>query len=151
MTEFFNLPVVGWRECLDLPELGIKSIKVKVDTGAKTSALHAFSIHPFYENGEQWVHFKVHPYPKDRHTTIITQARLIDHRTIRSSVGHEQLRPVIQTMVNLGTESWPIQITLTNRDVMGYRMLLGRQAIENRFLVHPSRSFLQSKNLSFNH
>ncbi len=139
-----QLPIIGWREWLDLPELGIKQIKAKIDTGARSSALHAFEVHPFQQQGEEWVRFKVHPYQRDSHSTVIAQAKLIEHRHVRNSGGHAQLRPVIQTMINLGQEHWPIELTLTNRDVMGFRMLLGRQAIRHRFWVDPAHSYVQS-------
>lgn len=140
-----QLPMIGWREWLNLPDLGIEYIKAKIDTGARSSALHAFDVHPFQHQGEDWVKFKVHPYQRESHSTIVTQAKLMEHRHIRNSGGHTQLRPVIQTMIDLGGEHWLIELTLTNRDVMGFRMLLGRQAIRRRFWVDPARSYLQSK------
>lgn len=136
--------IIGWRETLDLPELGIEGIKAKIDTGARSSALHAFDIHIVERNGTSKVHFQVHPYQKDTKQTIMAEADLIDHRQVKSSTGHAQFRPVIQTTVQLGGQLWSIELTLTNRDVMGFRMLLGRQAIRRRFLVDPGKSFLQS-------
>jgi hypothetical protein len=94
--------IIGWREWLMLPQLNIDQIKVKIDTGAKTSSLHAFDIHIFETQGKPKVRFKVHPYQKETKHTIIAEADLIDKRYIRSSSGHLQLRPVIQTMVQLG-------------------------------------------------
>ncbi len=136
--------IIGWRETLDLPELGIQRIKAKIDTGARSSALHAFDVHIIERNGTSKVRFKVHPYQKDTKQTIIAEADLIDRREVKSSTGHAQLRPVIQTTVQLGEQLLSIELTLTNRDVMGFRMLLGRQAIRKRFLVDPGKSFLQS-------
>jgi hypothetical protein len=136
--------IIGWREWLMLPQLNIDQIKVKIDTGAKTSSLHAFDIHIFETQGKAKVSFKVHPYQRETKHTIIAEADLIEKRYIRSSTGHLQLRPVIQTMVQLGEQKWLIDVTLTNRDVMGFRMLLGRQAIKKRFLVNPNKSFLLS-------
>lgn len=138
------LLIIGWRETLCLPELGIEEVKAKIDTGARSSALHAFDVHIIESNGASKVRFKVHPYQKDTKQTIIAEADLIDRREVKSSTGHAQLRPVIETTVRLGDRLWPIELTLTNRDVMGFRMLLGRQAIRKRFLVDAGKSFLQS-------
>ncbi|HAC62532.1 MAG TPA: ATP-dependent zinc protease [Cyanothece sp. UBA12306] len=140
-----QLLIIGWRERIALPELGIEEIKVKIDTGARSSALHALDIEMFTEAQKQMVRFKVHPYQRDTNQTIITQAELSEHRKVRSSTGHDQLRPVIKTMVQLGGQQWPIELTLTNRDVMGFRMLLGRQAIRGRFMVDSRKSFLASR------
>jgi hypothetical protein len=140
-----ELPLIGWREILHLPDLNIKHIKAKIDTGARSSALHAFDLHFFEENKQKKIGFKVHPYQRDSHTTVQTEAILLDHRQVKNSGGHAQIRPVIQTMVHLGEFTWPIELTLTNRDVMGFRMLLGRQAVRQRFLVHPGHSFIQSQ------
>lgn len=136
---------IGWREIITLPELGIPIIKAKIDTGARSSALHAFAIEYFKKNGKDRVAFKVHPYQRDTHQTIAAEADLLDYRLVRNSGGHTQLRAAIETVVEIGETRWPIELTLTNRDVMGFRMLLGRQAIRKMFLVDPSRSFIQSK------
>lgn len=125
-----------------MPELGITQIKAKIDTGARSSALHAFAIKTFEQNGKAMVCFKVHPYQRDTHRSAIAQAELIDWREVRNSGGHTQLRPVIATTVELGNYTFPIELTLTNRDVMGFRMLLGRQAVRKRFLVDAGKSFL---------
>lgn len=140
-----QLPVIGWREYIALPELGIPEVKVKIDTGARTSALHAFDIETFHGYGKIMVRFKVHPYQRDTDQTLLAQAELIDQRQIRNSGGHAQWRPVIQTTVELGEFAFAIELTLTNRDNMGFRMLLGRQAIRRRFLVDAGRSFLQTR------
>lgn len=137
-------PVIGWREWLALPELGLSDIKVKVDTGARSSALHAFDLHWFERDGCTWVRFKVHPRQRDPHHTITAAAALHDERLVRNSGGEAQKRPVIRTHVVLGQQCWPIELTLTNRDVMGFRMLLGREAIRGRFLVDPGGSYLMS-------
>jgi hypothetical protein len=146
MTKKIKHPplVIGWREWLILPELNIQEIKAKIDTGARTSCLHAFDIHIFEQQGNSKVRFKVHPLQKETKHTIIAEADLLETRHIRSSTGHIQLRPVIQTLVELNGEKWLIDLTLTNRDVMGFRMLLGRQALKKRFLVDPNKSFLLS-------
>ena len=139
-----DLAVMGWREWLSLPELGIARIKAKVDTGARTSALHAFDLEPFDADGESWMRFRVHPIQRDRETTVTAQGRLVDEREVRSSSGKATLRPVVRTLVTLGEHRWPIELTLVRRDLMGFRMLLGRQAVRNRFLVDPGRSYLLS-------
>ncbi len=139
-----ELPIIGWREELALPELGISLVKAKIDTGARSSALHAFDIQIFEGNGIQMVRFKVHPYQRDTHRTVMAEAELVDQREVRNSGGQTQLRPVIQTPVELNGYTFLIELTLTNRDVMGFRMLLGRQAVRKRFLVDASRSFLYS-------
>lgn len=138
------LSIIGWRERVALPNLGISQIKAKIDTGARSSALHAFDVETFSRDGKTRVRFKVHPYQRDNHRTVCAEAELIDQRQVRNSGGHAQLRPVIQTMVELNGERWLIELTLTNRDVMGFRMLLGRQAVRKRFLVDAGRSFVQS-------
>ena len=139
-----KLAIIGWREQLCLPELGIGEIKAKIDTGARSSALHAFNIETFQWDGKEMVRFKVHPYQRNSHQTVLAEAQLLGKRRVRSSGGHLQLRPVIETIVELGGEQWSIELTLTNRDVMGFRMLLGREAVRQRFLVAPGKSFLQS-------
>jgi hypothetical protein len=139
-----QLSVIGWREQLALPDLGITEVKAKIDTGARSSALHAFDVEIFECDGKPMVRFKVHPYQRDAHRTVTAEAELLDQRQVRNSGGQVQVRPVIQTPVELGGDRWLIELTLTNRDVMGFRMLLGRQALRGRFLVDVSRSFLYS-------
>ncbi|WP_008309832.1 ATP-dependent zinc protease [Leptolyngbya sp. PCC 6406] len=134
--------VMGWREWLALPALGISEVKVKVDTGARSSALHAFDIHRFDRSGVAMVRFKVHPLQRNTSHTITAETPVLDERWVRSSSGQSQSRPVIQTLVKVGEQSWPIELTLTNRDAMGFRMLLGREAVRHRFLVDPGRSYL---------
>ncbi|ASC69202.1 putative alpha-L-glutamate ligase [Halomicronema hongdechloris C2206] len=138
------MPTIGWREWLSLPELGVPGLKAKIDTGARSSALHAFDVEQIERQGIVRVRFKIHPLQRSTTEVITAEADLVDQRTVRSSVGHEQLRPVIHTLVELGEWRWSIELTLTNRDVMGFRMLLGRQAMRQRFLVDPGRSFLHS-------
>ncbi|MFW6198440.1 MAG: ATP-dependent zinc protease [Acidobacteriota bacterium] len=135
-------PVIGWREWIGLPELGIDAIKAKVDTGARSSALHAFDVERFDRDGRPWVRFRVHPVQRDTGVTVDAEAALADERSVRSSVGTAQVRPVIVTPVRLGEDRWPVELTLTNRDVMGFRFLLGRQAIRRRFAVDPGRSYV---------
>ncbi len=137
--------VVGWREWIQLPDLGVPRVKVKVDTGARSSCLHAFNVEVVEEEGRHMVHFDIHPLQDSVVGTVRASAELLEHRVIRSSSGHEELRPVIRTHVALGDYAWPIEVTLTNRDQMGFRMLLGRRAIATRYTVDPAKSYLQSK------
>ncbi|NES72331.1 MAG: ATP-dependent zinc protease [Okeania sp. SIO2D1] len=139
-----QLPLIGWREYLNLPELRVSQIKAKIDTGARSSALHAFEIETFEEAGRQKVRFKIHPLQKDDSQTICAQADILTRREVRNSGGKAELRIFIETIVELGGQRWPVEMTLTNRDVMGFRMLLGRQAVRQRFLVDPGGSYLQS-------
>lgn len=135
-------PTIGWREWVSLPGLGIKRVKAKVDTGARSSSLHAFDVEVLPRGR---VEFKVHPIQDDSKTTIVCQAPLHDQRLVRSSDGRAQLRPVIRVEMEALGEIWEIDVTLTSRDLMGFRMLLGREAIRGRFLVDPGRSFLLKK------
>ena len=137
---------IGWREWVSLPELGIDRLKAKVDTGARTSALHAFSVEPFQKpDGTDWVRFGVHPRQRSNATEIFCEAPIIDRRTVRDSGGHQEERFVISTTVVLGPESLTAEITLTARDDMLFRMLLGRTSIRNRFVVDSSRSYAIGK------
>lgn len=140
-----QLPLLGWREWVMLPEFGITSIKAKVDTGARSSSIHAINIEQFEVDGIAKVRFQIAPIQHDDSQLIQTEAKLLCQRTVTDSGGHQEKRPVVLTTVTLGGATWPIELTLTNRDVMGFRMLLGRQAIRDRFLVHPGHSFLHAQ------
>ncbi len=136
-------PLLGWREWVGLPELGIDQIKAKVDTGARSSCLHAFDVRVVTEADQPWVYFTVHPVQDQAEPAVAAKARLLEYRLVRSSSGHAESRPVIETSVHVGGRTWTIELTLTNRDEMGFRMLLGRSAISKRFWIDPSKSFLQ--------
>jgi hypothetical protein len=140
-----SLLTVGWREWISLPELGLPAIKAKVDTGAKTSALHAFQVDPFQRSGKDFVRFQMHPLQNDSSLVVECEAPLLDQRQVTDSGGHKEMRYVIETRLQLADLEMPIQLTLTNRDSMRFRMLLGRQAMENNILVDPSASFLCGK------
>lgn len=139
-----TLTTIGWREIIALPELNIPEIKAKIDTGARTSALHAFHIQEFYLDDKPMVSFQVHPYQKNSHHTVTAIAELLGYKEVRNSGGNLQNRPVIKTKVEVNGNIWKIEVTLTNRDLMGFRMLLGRQALRGHFIVDPGRSFLLS-------
>jgi hypothetical protein len=134
--------VIGWREWIALPDLEIAAIKVKTDTGARTSAMHADAIERFASRGRTMLTFVVHPLQRDRGHEVRCEAEMIDERLVRSSHGDQQLRPVICTSVEVLGVRWDIEITLTRRDVMGFRMLLGREAMRGHILVDPGRSYL---------
>ncbi|MCA9473420.1 MAG: ATP-dependent zinc protease [Nitrospirales bacterium] len=134
-------PIIGWREWVALPGFGVDRIKAKIDTGARTSALHAFDIHLFQKEGQEWVRFAVHPLQKNDRDSRTCACPVHDVRTVTNSGGGREERIVIKTTLSLGGKAWPIEITLTNRDQMGFRMLLGRTAIRQHYLVHPGKSF----------
>ena len=137
--------IVGWREWVSLDGLGISKIKAKIDTGARTSSLHAVGLRFYTDNGVQYVSFKVHPQQRSAKETIEASSPIHEFRTVRSSNGHQSKRPVIITQVKMGDLAWDIELTLANRDDMGFRMLIGREGIRGRLLVDSGKSYLTSK------
>ncbi|WP_111497429.1 MULTISPECIES: ATP-dependent zinc protease [Marinobacter] len=133
---------LGWREWLALPDLGIERIKAKIDTGARTSCLHTFRMETYTEGEERRVRFWVHPEQNNLHKVIECDAAVLDERLVSDSGGHREQRLVILTSVQVGAVSWPIEMTLTNRDTMRFRMLLGRTAMAGKALVDPQHSYL---------
>jgi ribosomal protein S6--L-glutamate ligase len=137
-----NKVVLGSEEWCSFPDLGIPAIKARVDSGAKTSALHAINIAPFVKNDSNWVKFNINPIQNNVRTIIHCEAPLIDKRVVKSSSGYREQRYVIQTILKLGDQTWDIEMTLTNRDSMGFRMLLGREAMIGRVIVDPEKQYL---------
>ena len=133
--------MLGWREWLALPGLGISRIKAKVDTGAKTSCLHAFFIEPYKHDGVDYVRFGVHPFQKNTEEEIVCEARVHDQREVTDSGGHCEMRYVIVATITIGNNQHDIELTLTNRDSMKFRMLLGRAVLMDNYIVDPSLSY----------
>jgi len=133
---------VGWREWISLPEWGVEHLKAKIDTGARTSAMHAFGLERFEKDGAPWVRFEVHPWQRSAADAMTVEAPLLSERRVKSSSGASDLRPVVRTMITLRGRTLPIEVTLTRRDSMGFRMLIGRQALRRTFVVDPAASYL---------
>ena len=142
-----TLKTLGWREYIGLPKLGVDGIKVKVDTGARTSSLHVSEIKIVKKKDKEIAYFVVHPKQKSAKPEIEAKAEVVEHRKVTSSTGHTSVRPVIITRMTIGDMVRDIELTLVNRDMMGFRMLLGREAIRGEFLVDPGKSFLLSSEL----
>jgi len=140
MTDATRL-LIGWREWVALPRLKLPALKAKVDTGARTSSLHAFKIETYSERGTLKVRFRVHPLQRRSDIVVICEAPVVDHRVVSDSGGHRERRYVIESQLELGGLSWPIEITLANRETMSFRMLLGRSAM-SRLLLDPTQSYL---------
>lgn len=136
--------MLGWREWVALPGLGIDALKCKVDTGARTSALHAFSVEPFEREGRTWVRFGVHPIQDDFETETWCEAPVKDKRVVSDSGGNKTERYFIETELVIGEQRFMIDLSLTSRDSMRFRMLLGRVAMDGRFLVDVSQSYCQT-------
>lgn len=133
---------LGWREWIALPDLGVKRIKAKVDTGARTSCLHTFRTEPYTQDGERRVKFWVHPEQYNLDDAVECDAPVLDERLVTDSGGHQEQRLVISTTVAVGDARWDVEMTLTNRDSMRFRMLLGRTAMAGRSAVYPEHSYL---------
>lgn len=133
--------IVGWREWVSLPALGVDAVKAKLDTGAKTSALHAWGEEVFEIDELPWIRFRAHPFQQDVETEVRCAAPLTDCRLVTNPGGTRERRHVITTMLEIGGKCWPIELTLTNRDAMGFRMLIGREAMRGRLIVDPKASY----------
>ncbi len=136
--------VFGWREWADLPELGLRHIKAKIDTGARTSSLHAFNVETVDVDGQRRVVFDIHPNQRDSETVVRCEADVIDERDVKSSGGHQTRRWVIRTPIRVGDNEWTAEVTLASRDDMKFRMLIGRTAMHGVATVDPSRSYVAS-------
>ena len=140
-----KLPIIGWREWVELPDLGIRHIKAKVDTGARSSSLHASEFKEVERDGVNFIRFKIHPFHRKPGENFEAEAEVLDFREVKSSSGKSTIRPVILTNVVLLGQKWPVELTLADRTEMGFRMLLGREAVRGRFLVDGGRSYFGGK------
>ena len=139
-----DIKVIGWREWVSLPDLDIAQIKIKVDTGLKICSLHASNIEPFEQGGESWVSFDIHPLQADVHHRVACKSPVIGKRSVRDG-GVVEERYIIPVKILLGDDSWESEASLTNRENMLFRMVLGRADIENRYLIDVSSSYLLSE------
>lgn len=137
--------LIGWREWVSLPDLGVDWLKAKIDTGARTSSLHAFGIREFERDGEDWVRFWVKPWQHSQDDAVEVECPVRDRREVRSSSGHAQQRFVVELLIRLYDREVLAEVTLSNRDEMGFRMLIGREALRQGYIVDPARSFLGGK------
>lgn len=133
--------LVGWREWASFPDLRIPQIKAKLDTGAQTSAIHAWNVNPFDVGDQTWVRFELHPQQRGRQDAVECEAQVIDQRRITNSGGQREQRYIIETTIRFGNEMWPIELGLTDRDEMGFRLLIGRAAMRGRLIIDPDSSF----------
>lgn len=140
MSDSNSKVIIGNQEWCAFPELGIPAIKARVDSGAKTSSIHAFNIHRFRRDGVSWVSFEVHPIQNNRRIVIRCERPIVDKRVVKNSSGMSETRYVITSMLKLGEQLWEVELTLANRDSMGFRMLLGREAMNGKLVVDPSVS-----------
>lgn len=136
---------IGWREWVGLPALDTPWIKAKIDTGARSSSLHAFDLERFERDGAPWVRFSVHPWQRSDLDAHSVEVPVVDWRSVRSSSGQTDRRPVIRTGLRIGDSVHDVEVTLARRDEMGFRMLVGREALRRRFLVDPGRSYLSGR------
>lgn len=136
-----GLEIVGWREWVEMPEFLTAPIKVKVDTGARTSALHAHGLELVSVGDGVLARFEILPNQGSAEESTVVETPVLEERLVRSSNGVDELRPVIRTDLTLGPHTWKIELTLSDRELMGFRMLIGRSALRNRFMVDPNRSF----------
>ena len=142
-----DLPIIGWREWLSFPDLGVPGIKAKIDTGARSSALHTHDFEVFEQGGIEMVRFHLHPLKASEDVLLTCEAPVSEYKEVRDSGGHEERRPFILTTVRIGRIEWKISLSLTNRENMKFRMLLGREAVAGRFVVNPGANYLIGKSL----
>jgi hypothetical protein len=134
--------VAGWREWVCLPKAKVRWIKAKLDTGAKSSSIHAFDLETYQRGRREWVRFAIHPWQRSEHEAVIVTSPILDRRVVRSSSGHEEERIAVPMVVRLAGQRLTVEMTLSNRDEMGFRMLLGREALAQGFLIDPARSYV---------
>lgn len=134
--------MAGWREWVSLPDIGVSWVKAKLDTGARTSAIHTWDVEEFDRDGEAWVRFEIHPWQRSSLDPVRAELPLVDRRIVRSSTGHEEERLVVTTSIALLGHTLDAELSLTNRDEMGFRMLVGREAMRGQLLVDPGRSYI---------
>jgi len=139
---------VGWREWTTLPGLGVKAIKAKFDTGARTSSLHTFFIETYNHDGKNMVRFGLHPLQRSKNVEIVCCTEIQDRRIILDSGGKRELRYVIRTTLSIAGLEWPIDVNLTDREDLRFRFLIGREAMEKRLIVDPGRSFTLGRSLA---
>ncbi len=137
--------LVGWREWVSLPELGVPWIKAKLDTGARTSAIHAFDAEEFTQDDDLWVRYTVQPWQGSLEDPLKVESRVIDRREVRSSSGHSEERLVVPMQITLAQQTITVEMTLSRRDEMGFRLLLGREALRQGFAVDPARSYVAGR------
>jgi len=137
--------LIGWREWVAFPEWGVAAVKAKIDTGARTSALHAYDLEEFERDGKPWARFVIHPWQRNDEDAQVVESVLVGQRQVTSSSGTKSLRPVVRALIDVAGSPHEIEITLTRRDEMGFRMLLGRKAMAGRYLVDPSRSYVTGR------
>ena len=142
MTDAPETTVAGWREWVSLPGLGVGWIKAKLDTGARTSAIHAFDLEELERDGETWVRYSVHPWQDSSEDAVPCESRVVGRREVRSSSGHVEERYVVLLDLSMVGHLVSAEVTLSRRDEMGFRMLVGREALRQGFLVDPGRSYL---------
>lgn len=142
MSSAVEPTVVGWREWVSLPQAGVAAIKAKIDTGARSSSIHAFDLEPFERDGAEWVRFSIHPWQRSHDDVAVLELPVLDRREVRSSNGQVEERWAVALDVVLAGRSITTVMTLSNRDEMGFRMLIGREALARGFLVDSARSYL---------
>ncbi len=132
---------IGWREWVSMPDWDVAHLKAKIDTGARTSSLHAFGLEWFDRDGNPWVRFEIHPWQRSTADAVTAETSVVATRDIRSSSGEVEHRPVVHTPIVIAGRTVTAEVTLTRRDEMGFRMLIGREALRKRFLVDPGLSY----------
>ncbi|HMQ11372.1 MAG TPA: RimK/LysX family protein [Oligoflexia bacterium] len=140
-----NLSIIGWREWIALPDLKVRKIKAKIDSGARTSSLHAHKLKVLKKNNEEYAQFYIYPQQDSSKEKVLCEEKILEYRKIKSSNGITEKRPIIQTYIKINEKLWLVDLSLSNRDEMGFRILLGRTSISKKFLIDVSKSFLMMK------